>query len=129
MSLNLCAGAGSDDEAVGEKHCAIFHNSDIGKRVSTTGSAATQSQELRGSDECGDAQGLDSMPEGRNLGQRIRLQHRDFEVGIFCEGLGFRISGIDVTSHADAGIIGEHAFDALSHFFGAVGYCDLARML
>src|ERR1700693_6394480 len=72
---------------------------------------------------------LDSTPEGGNLWQGIRLQHGNFEVSIFCEGFGLRISSIDVPGHADARIIGEHTLDTLSHFFGAVGYGDLAGML
>src|ERR1700692_1126579 len=72
---------------------------------------------------------LDSMPEGGNLWQGIRLQHGNFQVGVFYEGFGFRISGVDVASHADARIIGEYPFDTLSHFFSAVGDRDLTGML
>jgi hypothetical protein len=43
MSLNLCARADSDDNAIGDEHCAVFYNSDISERSAATGSAATQS--------------------------------------------------------------------------------------
>jgi hypothetical protein len=43
MSLNPCAGADSDDKAVGDEHGAVFYESDAGKLVATTGSASAQS--------------------------------------------------------------------------------------
>jgi hypothetical protein len=36
------------------------------------------------------------MPVGENLRQSIRLEHGDFQVRVFRESFGFRISGINV---------------------------------
>src|ERR1700680_2235900 len=44
----------------------------------------------------GNLTSLDSMPVGENLRQSIRLEHGDFQVRVFRESFGFRISGINV---------------------------------
>ena len=41
MSLNLCAGADRDDEAIGDEQGAIFYDSDVRKGGATAGSAST----------------------------------------------------------------------------------------
>jgi hypothetical protein len=79
VCLNLGARADSRYEAIGDEHGAVFYDFDIGEGSAATWSASAQSQNLRSSgDECGDAQGVDSMPEDLNAREGIRLQHGDF---------------------------------------------------
>src|SRR5260370_31286731 len=57
------------------------------------------------------------------------LQHGNLHAGLARELDGFGIAGVGVSSDADAGIVGEHAFDARVPFFVALADRDLSGML
>ena len=64
-------------------------------------------------------------PELLSLGQL----HRDLDSLLLGEVLGFVVAGVHVAGDADAGIVGQHALDALRHVVGAVGDGDLSGVL